>query len=79
MFHNLPKQDDSTQFKKGDNKRLFMEALPLEFTTQLATEIGKQFHLSYSTVTHLLPKLVPYYFKQPKAGFYIKNEACPKK
>jgi hypothetical protein len=74
MFHNLPKQGQSTQFKKGDNKRLFIEALPQEFTTQQATEIGKQFHLSYSTVTHLLPKLVPFYFTQPKAGLYIKND-----
>lgn len=72
MFNNLPKQADTTNFKTGDSKRQFIEALPNEFTTKEAVEIGKQFYLSYSTVTHLLPKLVGKYFTQPKAGYYIK-------
>lgn len=74
MFNNLPKQTEATQFKAGDNKRRFIEALPNEFTTKQAVEIGSRFHLSYSTVTHLLPKLVPSHFSQPKAGYYIKNQ-----
>jgi len=72
MFNNLPKQADTTNFKAGDSKRQFIEALPKEFTTKEATELGEQYRLSYSTVTHLLPKLVGTYFTQPKAGLYIK-------
>lgn len=74
MFYNLPKQSTTTQFKAGDNKRKFIEALPNEFTTKEATEIGARFSLSYSSVTHLLPKLVPQYFTQPKFGHYQKNQ-----
>jgi hypothetical protein len=74
MFNNLPKQAESNQFKIGDSKRNFIEALPQEFTTKEATGIGEEYYLSYSTVTHLLPKLVPSHFSQPKAGYYIKNK-----
>lgn len=74
MFNNLPKQGVSTQFKKGDGKQKFIDALPEEFTTKQAVEIGKKFDLSYSTVTHYLPKQVPKLFSQPKAGHYKKNQ-----
>lgn len=72
MFNNLPKQSGEIHFKGGDYKRKFIEALPHEFTRKQAVEIGKQFNLSESTVSHLLPKLVPSHFSQPKPGHYIK-------
>jgi len=75
MFNNLPRQAETTYFKTGDSKRSFIEALPKEFTRKQAVEIGRQFHLSESTVSHLLPKLVSSHFSQPKAGYYIKNQS----
>ncbi len=72
MYNNLPHSSDGGIFKKGNNKLLFLDALPGEFTTKQAAEIGKQFKLSYSTVSKILPKMVPAYFSQPKSGYYIK-------
>ena len=72
MYNNLPNSSVSGIFKKGNNKQLFLDALPGEFTTKQAAEIGKQFKLSYSTVSKILPKMVPAYFSQPKSGYYIK-------
>ena len=74
MFNNLPNQGESTQFKKGDRKQKFIEALPQEFTTKQAVEIGKKFGFSYSLVTHYLPKQVPKLFSSSKAGYYIKKQ-----
>ena len=54
MFNNLPKQSEATQFKTGDSKRKFFDALPSEFTRQQAVETGKQFQLSPRTVDDIL-------------------------
>lgn len=72
MFNNLPKQSDIKAFNIGESKRIFIDALPNEFTRKLAVEIGNKFQLSESTVSHLLPKLVGKYFTQIKAGHYKK-------
>ena len=72
MFNNLPKQSEKNQFKVGDKKRQFVEALPQEFTRKLAVEMGKKYNLSESTVSHFLPKLVGSHFTQPKPGYYCK-------
>ena len=75
MFKNLPKSTDSGMFKKGDNKKEFIDALPDEFSTQQASVIGAKFKLSYSSISKMLPKMVPSHFTQTKAGYYIKNKA----
>ena len=72
MFNNLPKQSEATQFKTGDSKRKFFEALPPEFTRQQAVEIGKQFQLSPRTVDDILHNATGKALEKLKAGHYRK-------
>jgi hypothetical protein len=72
MFNNLPKQSDATQFKTGDSKRKFFDALPEEFTRQQAVEIGKQFQLSPRTVDDILHNATGKALEKLKAGHYRK-------
>lgn len=72
MFNNLPKQSEATQFKTGDSKRKFFEALPEEFTRQQAVEIGKQFQLSPRTVDDILHNATGKALEKLKAGHYHK-------
>lgn len=72
MFNNLPKQSETTQFKTGDSKRKFFEALPPEFTRQQAVEIGKQFQLSPRTVDDILHNATGKALEKLKAGHYRK-------
>lgn len=72
MFHNLPKQDEATIFKSGDNKRKFFEALPRDFKRTDAIELGKKFNLSARSVDSLLKELLGHYLSQPQFGAYSK-------
>ncbi len=72
MFNNLPKQGEATQFKTGDSKRKFFEALPAEFTRQQAVEIGKQFQLSPRTVADILHNATGKALEKLKADHYRK-------
>lgn len=72
MFNNLTKQSEATQFKTGDSKRKFFEALPEEFTRQQAVEIGKQFQLSPRTVDDILHNATGKALEKLKAGHYRK-------
>lgn len=72
MFNNLPKQSEATQFKTGDSKRKFFEALPAEFTRQQAVETGKQFQLSHRTVDDILHNATGKALEKLKAGYYRK-------
>lgn len=72
MFNNLPKQSEATQFKTGDSKRKFFEALPEEFTRQQAVEISKQFQLSPRTVDDILHNATGKALEKLKAGHYRK-------
>jgi len=74
MYNNLPNALDSAVYKKGNTKQAFIDALPDEFSTQQASEIAQKFKLSYSSISKMLPKMVPEYFTQPKSGYYIKNK-----
>ncbi|WP_157604548.1 hypothetical protein [Solitalea canadensis] len=60
----------STQFKTGDSKRKFFDALPAEFTRQQAVETGKQFQLSASTVDDILHNATGKALEKLKAGHY---------
>jgi hypothetical protein len=73
MFNNLPKKSEATQFKKGDSKRKFFEALPQGFTRQQAVEIGKQFQLSPRTVDEVLHNATGKTLNKLKAGSYQKS------
>ena len=73
MFNNLPKQTDATQFKTGDSKRKFFDALPQEFTRQQAVETGKQFQLAARTVDDILRNATGKALEKLKAGHYRKT------
>lgn len=72
MFNNLPRQGEVTQFRTGDNKRKFYEALPEEFTRQQAVELGKTFSLSARTVDDILHNATGKMLSKIKAGSYRK-------
>ncbi len=72
MFNNLPKQSEATQFKTGDSKRKFFDALPQEFTRQQAVETGKLFTLAARTVDDILHNATGKALEKLKAGHYRK-------
>jgi hypothetical protein len=72
MFNNLPKQDVSKEFKGGDNKRKFFEALPIEFLRQEAVALGLTFQLSTRTVDEILRNALGTQLSKIKAGTYRK-------
>jgi len=72
MLNNLPKQSEATQFKTGDSKRKFFDALQPEFTRQQAVETGKQFQLSPRTVDDILHNATGKALEKLKAGHYRK-------
>jgi hypothetical protein len=72
MFNNLPKQSETTQFKTGDSKRKFFDALQPEFTRQQAVETGKQFQLAARTVDDILHNANGKALEKLKAGYYRK-------
>jgi len=67
---NLPRRSDATQFKTGDSKRKFFDALPAEFTRQQAVETGKQFQLSPRTVDDILHNATDKALEKLKAWLY---------
>jgi len=72
MFNNLPKKSEATQFKKGDSKRKFFEALPQGFSRQQAVETAKLFQLSARTVDEILHNATGKTLYELKAGSYQK-------
>ena len=72
MFNNLPNQSEGTQFKTGDGKRKFFDALPHEFTRQQAVETGKLFTLAARTVDDILRNATGKALEKLKAGHYRK-------
>ena len=72
MFNNLPKQSEATQFRTGDSKRKFFDALPKEFTRQQAVETGKLFTLAARTVDDILHNTTGKALEKLKAGHYRK-------
>lgn len=72
MFHNLPKQSETSTFKSSGNKRPFFESLPYQFKRAEAVELGIKFSLSARTVDNLLKELTGKYLSQPQYGSYQK-------
>lgn len=72
MFNNLPKQDEKGVFKTSQNKELFLESLPGNFSRKDAVELGKNFSMSERTVDSFLKKCLEKYLVQPKTGYYEK-------
>jgi hypothetical protein len=72
MFNNLPKQNEAMQFRGGDCKRDFFDALPQEFTRKQATELGSKFKLYTRTVDEILKFSTGKSLTKIKAGLYQK-------
>ena len=74
MFENLPKQEDEERgpFKKGQNKKLFFDALPTRFTRKEAVELGNTFNIAERTVGSFLKSCLGKYLEQPEYGVYTK-------
>jgi hypothetical protein len=73
MFNNLPKQTDNMDFKGGDNKKQFYNALPsTEFQRKQAVDIGKIYAMSARTVDNFLKASLGKTFSNPRTGFYLK-------
>ena len=74
MFENLPKQEDEENgpFKKGQNKKLFFDALPNTFTRKEAVELGATFNIAERTVGSFLKSCLGKYLQQPEYGTYTK-------
>ncbi|EMY3583312.1 DUF3987 domain-containing protein [Flavobacterium psychrophilum] len=74
MFENLPKQEDEENgpFKKGQNKKLFFDALPNHFTRKEAVELGANFNIAERTVGSFLKSCLGNYLQQPEYGTYTK-------
>ena len=72
MFENLPKQEEGSVFKSGQNKKLFFDALPQRFTRGEAIEIAKKFNMAERTVGTFLKSCLGKYLQQPEYGVYEK-------
>ena len=74
MFENLPKQEDEENgpFKKGQNKKLFFDALPNTFTRKEAVELADKFNIAERTVGTFLKSCLGKYLQQPEYGTYTK-------
>jgi hypothetical protein len=73
MFNNLPKQTDNMDFKGGDNKKQFYNALPsTEFQRKQAVEIGKLYSISPRSVDNFLKASLGKTLSSPRTGFYLK-------
>jgi hypothetical protein len=74
MFENLPKQEDEENgpFKKGQNKKLFFDALPSHFTRKEAVDLGATFNIAERTVGTFLKSCLGKYLQQPEYGMYEK-------
>jgi hypothetical protein len=73
MFNNLPKQDGPSEFKKGSNKKQFLDALPSKFQRKDAVEIAKKYNLGERSVDSFLKICLGKYLTQSKLGFYEKT------
>lgn len=72
MYHNLPKQENISNFHAGDRKEAFLKALPEVFRRSEAIEIGKQFSFSPRTIDNLLKNYLNSQVSQIRFGVYTK-------
>lgn len=72
MFNNLPKQGEQGPFKSGQNKKQFLDTLPINFQRKEAIELAKRFNIGERSVDTLLKACLGTYLTQPKTGYYEK-------
>jgi hypothetical protein len=73
MFNNLPKQGEQGPFKSGQNKKQFLDTLPINFQRKEAIELAKRFNIGERSVDTFLKVCLGTYLTQPKTGFYEKK------
>jgi hypothetical protein len=72
MFKNLNSNEEKIEYSMPNNKRLFLQKLPVEFSRKEAVEIGKKLQLSERTIDDFLKKSVPSLLEKVKTGHYKK-------
>lgn len=72
MFENLPKQEEGSVFKSGQNKKQFFDALPQRFTRKEAVALATTFNIAERTVGSFLKSCLGKYLQQPEYGAYTK-------
>jgi hypothetical protein len=72
MFENLPKQGEQGPFKSGENKKLFFEALPIEFQRKEAIETALIFNIKERTADNFLKACLGKYLIKSDTGLYKK-------
>jgi hypothetical protein len=77
MYNNLPKKDYGMNFRSGDNKRKFFDALPEEFSRKEAVALGPQFNLKERSVDGFLKIATGVSLSKLSNGLYKK--IVPKK
>jgi len=72
MFENLPKQGEQGPFKSGENKKMFFDALPVEFQRKEAIAIATLFNLKERTTDNFLKDCLGKYLIKSDTGVYKK-------
>ena len=72
MFTNLPKQGEQSQFKSGQNKKHFFDALPSSFKRNEAIELAEKFKIKSRSADSFLKSCLGKYLQQSSFGVYVK-------
>jgi hypothetical protein len=72
MFNNLPKQDGISDFKKGNNKKQFLDALPSKFQRKDVIELAKKYDMGERTMDDFLKSCLNKYLTKNNKGVYEK-------
>lgn len=72
MFTNLPKQGEQSQFKSGQNKKHFLDALPFSFKRKEAIDLAKKFKIKERSADSFLKSCLGKYLQQTGFGSYEK-------
>lgn len=72
IFNNLPKNANNTHFKAGNNKQMFFDELPNNFTRKEAISLGVKHNLKERSVDSFLKDCLDKFLRQPSHGTYEK-------
>lgn len=72
IFNNLPKNTNNTHFKSGNNKQMFFDELPNNFTRKEAISLGLNHNLKERSVDTFLKECLGSFLKQSSFGNYEK-------
>ena len=72
IFNNLPKNANNIHFKAGNNKQMFFDELPNNFTRKEAISLGVKHNLKERSVDSFLKDCLGNFLRQPSFGTYEK-------